>query len=497
MKRLLLITVIASALGAFSSSTDAMDKKKYELLAKLEDGKLLSALRSVSAVQKQGVWFEGKRCKLKDAPLKSGYRLVFAGEKDGSPMLQYSKRLSDARIKKSDEYSMQSIAQQLGLLIKKEVRQDALTALVNGKLQDFDPLLGDTSCQIRVPLVIALYEKLGANKNVDLLDKNEQEFLLLAYVLTKAKNTLVNSQGKVEQDETICLYPLCKLLASNGAVDESLLQKCCENKENKWTTATEKIVQAVVKDDEQRRCIGALIDNAAKFKQKAPQVVAFHALQFLEKSLSGTQLPVVKLDSGVQTTPCLLSVAALFELVKSKKIPLLLRACRMDFSLPFITDINDPARIASNTLMRLEGCAKDDDPICVVDGVVGDSDAFCKADLKILYESIMLSSAVHYQLGKPYKDTALEDLLQGELVEQKSNGKSGGGERGKAFTCEEKTKELLNMYAALCKKCSNGKEKNAFLVNNQQPPFAVQHIFALTYKNRYANTVIPQYRKLN
>jgi len=62
----------------------------------------------------------------------------------------------------------------------------ALTALKEGRLECFDALCGDTSCQLRVPLVIELYLKY---KDVEKSEIPLEDQLIIArlYLLTKAK----------------------------------------------------------------------------------------------------------------------------------------------------------------------------------------------------------------------------------------------------------------------------------------------------------------------
>jgi hypothetical protein len=94
----------------------------------------------------------------------------------------------------SSIYSMQ-----VSMLYEKE----ALHNLIDGNLQAFDALVGDTACHIRALYIAMLYDKLqAAQVSTDRVTQDELDFATLSFMLTKTKEVNYSDLGSIIVEKT-------------------------------------------------------------------------------------------------------------------------------------------------------------------------------------------------------------------------------------------------------------------------------------------------------
>jgi len=74
---------------------------------------------------------------------------------------------------------------------------EALELFFQGNFELFDPLVGDTACQIRAVKLIDLYKKIQ-NKGMAILNENDKQFIVLSYLLTKVKFVSRSYKGYID-----------------------------------------------------------------------------------------------------------------------------------------------------------------------------------------------------------------------------------------------------------------------------------------------------------
>lgn len=251
---------------------------------------------------------------------------------------------------------------------------EALTTLKSGRLDMFDALCGDTSCQMRVPIVIDLYKKYGTTKNINDVALKDAQALATLYFLTTIKRI-----DPKRNDETISEKTVAKALA-----------------------------------------IGK--DPAKKIIKIAKAYAASIAIAHLTQKVK-TFLPefdVIMGNTKLKTTPCLCSINALFDYLQQNKIPLVMRSCGENFAQPFIMESDDETKIAAKKhVIAVIGTQKKlapETPVCIIDGII-DGDAndkqsyFEKLSSDEFKNIVLVNAALHYQLGGEYKNKTLDQIF--------------------------------------------------------------------------------------
>lgn len=160
-----------------------------------------------------------------------------------------------------------SIYMQISAFSPKE-KEEAFVELTLGNLEKLDALVGDTACQIRAHKIAILYDALCAAKKsglsltVDMLDPNNQEFLVLSRLLTKSKDLEVNPDGIVLREESN--YKLLGLSKSKGT---ELIKKA----QSKLSALSVEFLQqeaASLGDPELIRALSYTVFDLPAFKRK-------------------------------------------------------------------------------------------------------------------------------------------------------------------------------------------------------------------------------------
>ncbi|HBL98954.1 TPA: hypothetical protein DDZ86_04925 [Candidatus Dependentiae bacterium] len=283
----------------------------------------------------------------------------------------------------------------------KAIVEIAIEALQQGKLELFDALCGDAACQLRVPLVIELYLKY---KDVEKSEIPLEDQLIIArlYLLTKAKRIVYKND--IENKNT--------LGKQNNSTSTQKLEEDNALTETIDTEAAESLLKKKGK-------IATLI-------QDSKALAAKNALQFLQKRLkNNTSLPelVITLQNlKLVTTPCTLSVYALLDYLKERNIALVLRGCSDKEDTPFGIDPKELSTPESACIdiskenqpifmLAKNGLYKESDPVCIIDGIIGNMKALEPLSPDDFKQTIFLPNAAqHYQVGGKYKSLDLKGL---------------------------------------------------------------------------------------
>lgn len=84
--------------------------------------------------------------------------------------------------------------------LRTEARAKALDYLIKGDLDDLDPLVGDTACEIRAVKIADIYLK-ARHSGIESLSTEEKEFLTLSYLLAKSKDIKPNKKTWTEKSD--------------------------------------------------------------------------------------------------------------------------------------------------------------------------------------------------------------------------------------------------------------------------------------------------------
>ncbi len=325
----------------------------------------------------------------------------------------------------------------------------AFEALKAGKLELFDALCSDTACQIRVPLVIELYKRYR-DVVLDAIHPEDRIILARLFLLTAAKrleykvdsiNFSNNPNLSFEENE--------KARKKKEAVDPNAL--------------TETIGADAARDVlKKRKGIMEVVDESKTLVSK-------NALTFLQQVFESNkefQLPSIEIAPqkkvSICTTPCTLSILALTTYLQECKIPLILRGCSNTEEAPFVPTSQDEAMIDTSRddqsifIFPQDAKIADADPVCIIDGVIGDKNALINCTLeKLMNEILIPNAAQHPQLAGEKKKYG-NDLRKLNKKEGCKISESVLGLHEKAL---EKAKEALKV-------------------------FSIRHIMASTYKQR-------------
>jgi len=334
-------------------------------------------------------------------------------------------------------------------LLSNELKK--LTSLIEQVREAFksgilpDPLCSDTSCQIRVPLLLSMFKRYVVGKiEFNNIPAEDRIFLARAYLLHRSKILLETPETKLESSQKKEPY--------SETIDDK-----------KFLSLAEK--------------------NTTIFECK--RLVGQNALFFLQTKLTNvlknTSIPTFGLDTGMglSTTPCYLSVLALFKFCKETNTPIVIRCSTEDFSQPFgLPQEKNFLKEEPNTILcKIDeqkypifvfNAAEDktvvspEQPVCIIDGYSAKSSVLqelcTKNSLEKLEDIILAAAAMHYQVGGKYKE----------------------------LYCEKKLPELTTLLSKEKGECSNElaeKYTNSLKAADEfKQIFSVNHIMPSVYK---------------
>ncbi len=345
------------------------------------------------------------------------------------------------------------------LLIPELIQTEALAHLQTGNLTKFDPLCGDTACQLRVPRILNLFNK---NKNNEMLTPEDLRFLSLTYLLTESKTKEYSENQPDTYIEKINLKKLGELLNKTKEDTASLEIPLKRETAN---LALKCFYQLSKKRNEPNLLI--------KTEKKTPK-------------------------ADIPTIPCFLSMQGLLDILKEKEVPIVLLEVGTNKIFPLTNSKNLTP--------------KSNDIYAIISGTSKDAKLLTTQNEKALKNIILANALDHPQIGSKKDSSSLQKLLLESLPKnigqsinstnatlesalavlskynstKKDNSKETNCSRKKISSAD---KSKLDFYITILQKAQELTTQGIHTLKEQ---FSIDHIF-LASQHELAQLITPQH----
>lgn len=386
---------------------------------------------------------------------------------------------------------------------------EAIQCLDNGELHKFDPLCGDTSCQIRTIMVKKLFEKHTPANEEFTLNTNEKRLLALSLLLTKAKHVIEKDNKRSSE----ALNP--KQLLQELSISEGMSQKQKIDLEImlKKTVGEEafgvfsKAIGAIEKKE-----LGALkrLPNLTEHMSlnkmtMTPKLPApFFIKEFVEKN---------KANNDITGIPCMLSLQAILSIAQDEKMPIALKTLEHIIVIP-----NNTTTTLDTPVLTIKGTTENEEELLQHAGSISAEGLHLVTDpkkLEKLEDCILANGIQHSQFGgQNSPDTRTIEQIITEKLKAKINKLNFAPEHtlnliakkhdeDSPFTSNDLSKILeinktlprkgrLSVFdVAFVERCASLLSKVEGLrprIDAKLKRFCIEHIFITTGKHLLSNT---------
>ncbi|HAU30332.1 TPA: hypothetical protein DCW54_01735, partial [Candidatus Dependentiae bacterium] len=368
----------------------------------------------------------------------------------------------------------------------------------SGALENFDPLCGDTACQLRTMMVKKFFEK---QKSGTQLTANEQKQLAFTLLLTKTKELI---QGPERITEKLDVTALIELLSQNNPALKSL--------SSKYQTDLSIAIKQRVGADAFKifLCEVAALEKAELINCKKPQ--PFFIKTFAETTNASNNIP---------TIPCTLSIQAVLSLAIAHKVPVAILAQAKDTHHVLVMPNGSP--LTSQT------------PVFVFEGATGNADLLLnlgttttpeglhlvtdQANIQILQDCLLANAIQHPQIGSGSKDQrTIEQIITQKVIAKLPKNPmhqltvlGGQHDLENTFTAAKiaqlleinqtlpRKAALTELDTAFVKKCETVLKKIEALrpqIASELERFSIEHIFTISGKKLFPPSEYTQQTKM-